>query len=430
MGPPPLQMVMVQKGTADGAYVFNAFLRKLVPSTQISIHPQRAETGMGRAVALWRMYQKFFKDKANYKDLEMVGYFGAADGSWFSMSDKPLLSMASLKTAQNDRTWTPPCRSRRRRSSCPARTSFPARRCASIRSSRKGVVDAFVGLTYGDLHAFKIDKYAKSGTGIPGGWFGASFSTFWNKKEVGHDPGERPEDHLEPVRRKAGPAQHCLGHAEGREASAIRENPQSLHHAGSGNGEVAGRLGAVVCRLDQVDSTPWASMARPRWPIINRRPRRSTRKSRRCWPANSGRLNRPRIPAIAGGRGARAAGRREPAAQAAVRVSRRGLQRRVPQRRRYRAKVSCDRRGSGNRAGTDRGRMTWTGGARRLPVRLRPARPECCDEGRTVSPDRADPGLAAGKANPGSLEPVLEVSRPRPPILGRDKMFGKGETRR
>ena len=31
MAPPPLQMVMVQKGTADGAYVFNAFLRKLVP---------------------------------------------------------------------------------------------------------------------------------------------------------------------------------------------------------------------------------------------------------------------------------------------------------------------------------------------------------------------------------------------------------------
>ena len=249
MGPPPLQMVMVQKGTADGAYVFNAFLRKLVPSTQISIHPQMAEIGVGRAVALWRMYQKFFKDKANYKDLEMVGYFGAPDGSWFSMSDKPLLSMASLKTIK---TWTLP--------SIPAQAlklsganivPGPAVRVYPIVS--KGVVDAFVGLTYGDLHAFKIDKYAKSGTVIPGGWFGASFSTFWNKNEVGHDPGERPEDHLEPVRRKAGPAQHCLGHVEGREASAIRENPQSLHHAGSGNGEVAGRLGAAVCRLDQVD---------------------------------------------------------------------------------------------------------------------------------------------------------------------------------
>ena len=179
MGPPPLQMVMVQKGTADGAYVFNAFLRKLVPSTQISIHPQMAETGVGRAVALWRMYQKFFKDKANYKDLEMVGYFGAPDGSWFSMSDTPLLSMASLKTIK---TWTLP--------SVPAQAlklsganivPGPAVRIYPIVS--KGVVDAFVGLTYGDLHAFKIDKYAKSGTVIPGGWFGASFSTFWNKKK-------------------------------------------------------------------------------------------------------------------------------------------------------------------------------------------------------------------------------------------------------
>ena len=179
MAPPPLQMVMVQKGTADGAFVFNAFLRKLVPSTQISIHPQMAVTGVGRAVALWRMYQKFFKDKANYKDLEMVGYFGAPDGLWYSMSDKPLLSKASLKTIK---TWTLP--------SIPAQAlkltganivPGPAVRIYPIVS--KGVVDAFVGLTPGDLLAFKIDKYAKSGTEIPAGWFGASFSTFWNKKK-------------------------------------------------------------------------------------------------------------------------------------------------------------------------------------------------------------------------------------------------------
>ncbi len=179
MAPPPLQMVMVQKGTADGAFVFNAFLRKLIPSTQISIHPQMAVTGVGRSVALWRMYQKFFKDKANYKDIEMVGYFGAPDGLWYSMSDTPLLSVASLKTIK---TWTLP--------SIPAQAlklsganivPGPAVRIYPIVS--KGVVDAFVGLTPGDLLAFKIDKYAKSGTVIPEGWFGATFSTFWNKKK-------------------------------------------------------------------------------------------------------------------------------------------------------------------------------------------------------------------------------------------------------
>lgn len=179
MAPPPLQMVMVQKGTADGAFVFNAFLRKLVPSTQISIHPQMAVTGVGRAVAMWRLYQKFFKDKANYKDLEMVGYFGAPDGLWYSMSDTPLVSVASLKTIK---TWTLP--------SIPAQAlklaganivPGPAVRIYPIVS--KGVVDAFVGLTPGDLLAFKIDKYAKSGTVIPEGWFGATFSTFWNKKK-------------------------------------------------------------------------------------------------------------------------------------------------------------------------------------------------------------------------------------------------------
>ena len=179
MAPPPLQMVMVQKGTADGAYVFNAFLRKLVPSTQISIHPQMAVTGVGRSIALWRMYKKFFEDKANYKDIEMVGYFGAPDGLWYSMSDKPLLSKESLKTIK---TWTLP--------SIPAQAlkltganivPGPAVRIYPIVS--KGVVDAFVGLTPGDLLAFKIDKYAKSATEIPAGWFGATFSTFWNKKK-------------------------------------------------------------------------------------------------------------------------------------------------------------------------------------------------------------------------------------------------------
>ncbi len=179
MAPPPLQMVMVQQGTADGAFVFNAFLRKLLPSTQIGIHPQMAQTGVGRGVAQWRMYRKFFKDKANYKGLEMVGYFGAPDGSWYSMSDKPLLSMASLRSIK---TWTLP--------SIPAQAlklsganivPGPAARVYPIVS--KGVVDAFVGLTHGDLLAFKIDKYAKSATAIPGGWFGATFSTFWNRKK-------------------------------------------------------------------------------------------------------------------------------------------------------------------------------------------------------------------------------------------------------
>jgi len=179
MAPPPLQLVMTQKGTADGAFVFNAFLRKLVPSTQISIHPQMAETGTGRAVALWRMYQKFVKDKSKYGNVEMVGFFGSPDGYWYSMSDKPILSVAALKPIK---IWTLP--------SVPAQAlkmaganivPGPAVRVFPIVS--KGVVDAFSGLNTSEIKAFKIDKYAKSATRIPGGWFGGTFSTFFNKKK-------------------------------------------------------------------------------------------------------------------------------------------------------------------------------------------------------------------------------------------------------
>lgn len=179
MAPPPLQLVMTQKGTADGAFVFNAFLRKLVPSTQISIHPQMAETGTGRAVALWRMYQKFFSDKSQYGGVEMVGFFGAPDGYWYSMSDKPILSVAALKPIK---MWTLP--------SVPAQAlkmaganivPGPAVRVFPIVS--KGVVDAFGGLNTSEIAAFKIDKFAKSATRIPGGWFGGTFSTFFNKKK-------------------------------------------------------------------------------------------------------------------------------------------------------------------------------------------------------------------------------------------------------
>lgn len=179
MAPPPLQMVMVQKGTADGAYVFDAFLRKLVPSTQIALHPQMATTATGRAVAQWRMQEKFFKGKNNYKGLQVAGWFAGTDSFWFSMSDKPLTSMASL---QGIKVWTLP--------SVPAEAlklsganivPGPAVRIYPIVS--KGVVDAFVGLSFDDLGAFKIDRYAKSATTIPGGWFGATFSVFFNKKK-------------------------------------------------------------------------------------------------------------------------------------------------------------------------------------------------------------------------------------------------------
>lgn len=179
MAPPPLQMVMVQKGTADGAFVFDAFLRKLVPSTQLAIHPQVAETATGRAVAQWRMYEKFFKTKADYKNLHLLGYMGGTDGLWFSMTDKPLISKASMSGVK---IWTlPSIPAEALRLSGATIVPGPAVRIYPIVS--KGVVDAFVGLSFDDLNAFKIDKYAKSATKLPGGWFGGSFSVFFNKKK-------------------------------------------------------------------------------------------------------------------------------------------------------------------------------------------------------------------------------------------------------
>jgi TRAP-type C4-dicarboxylate transport system substrate-binding protein len=79
LAPPPEQLNMVRTGVADAAFIFNAFLQKSHPLIQLGFLPGTMTSGKADAVALWRTYQKFFKEKNPY-EVELLGFF--ASGSY------------------------------------------------------------------------------------------------------------------------------------------------------------------------------------------------------------------------------------------------------------------------------------------------------------------------------------------------------------
>ena len=181
LAPPPRQMDIVTQGIADGAFIFNAFLRKRVPHVQLSLLPMTTTTGEADGVSLWRTYNKFFKAKDPYKDVVLLGFFSAPGGHIYSMTDTPITNAAEIKKLK---MWSlPGFPSLVWKNLGAAVVPGPAVRIYPIVS--KGTVDGFSGLDMADAYAFKAAQFAKSVTELPGALFSASFSVFLSKEKWG-----------------------------------------------------------------------------------------------------------------------------------------------------------------------------------------------------------------------------------------------------
>ncbi len=177
LAPPPRQMDIVTQGIADGAFIFNAFLRKRVPHVQLSLLPMTTTTAEADGVSLWRTYNKYFKAKNPYKDVVLMGFFAAPGGHLYSMSNTPITNAADIKKLK---MWSlPGFPSLVWKNLGAAVVPGPAVRIYPIVS--KGTVDGFSGLDMADAHAFKASQFAKSVTQLPGALFSASFSVFISK---------------------------------------------------------------------------------------------------------------------------------------------------------------------------------------------------------------------------------------------------------
>jgi TRAP-type C4-dicarboxylate transport system substrate-binding protein len=174
LAPPPEQVNMVRNGVADGAFQFNAFLQKSHPLLQIGFLPGTMHSGKADAVALWRTYEKFFAPKHPFNEVKLLGFFASPPGHIYSMTKKPIQSLADLK---GKKVWSLPGLTAQAMGATGASVvPGPAVRMYEIIS--KGVVDAFCCIEYGDLQAFRVLQYLGAVTTVDGAVFSPKFSVF------------------------------------------------------------------------------------------------------------------------------------------------------------------------------------------------------------------------------------------------------------
>lgn len=175
---PPQQLDGVVKGVFDMAYQFHGFLTPKVKLTQVAMLPGVNTTAKGSSIALWRTYEKFFRQADEFRDVHLLGLFVFQPATIFSMNG-PLDSVASLKGIKI--FAVPGAPAALLEAAGAAVVAAPAVRSYEIVSG--GTVDAFAGYTVNDAHAFKTLQYAKHIVDLPGGLAATAFALFVNRKK-------------------------------------------------------------------------------------------------------------------------------------------------------------------------------------------------------------------------------------------------------
>jgi TRAP-type C4-dicarboxylate transport system substrate-binding protein len=178
LAPPPRQLDAVNTGIADGAFVFNPFIQKRVPFLGVSLLPLVGNTGEARAVALWRVYQKYYKDSADFGGAHVLGFFGGPSlDTFFSLNDQPITSMASLA---GKKLWSTPATAADALGRLGLKVvTGPTVRAYEIVSS--GTVDAIGGLSFHEVDTFKLLQFTKSASIVSGGIAGSTFTVMVSK---------------------------------------------------------------------------------------------------------------------------------------------------------------------------------------------------------------------------------------------------------
>jgi TRAP-type C4-dicarboxylate transport system substrate-binding protein len=167
----------VKNGVVDGAYVFNGTVQRKLKLMQMPHLPFVSSSAEGNSVGLWRTYEKYFAPAAEYRDVHLLGVMVLPSGIMYSMKHP----IQAAKDLQGVKVWAlPGVPSKSMALAQAGVVSTPAAKMPEIVAG--GTVDAFVGIP--DMHArtFKVVRYARSATVLPGGLSAPSFSLILNNK--------------------------------------------------------------------------------------------------------------------------------------------------------------------------------------------------------------------------------------------------------
>ena len=178
VAPPPKILDAVKNGSADGGFMFNAFLAPKIQGPMVGQLPWMvpADSSGPASVALWRTYQKFFAGKGEFKGVRLLSLFQWGGAGMCSVTDTPVTTLDDLKKrkvwalAGNVATIV--------KNLGISFVAGPAVRIHEYVS--RNVVDAYTGITWDSIESFKAAPYTKSCLLFDRYMNSANFSLFIN----------------------------------------------------------------------------------------------------------------------------------------------------------------------------------------------------------------------------------------------------------
>lgn len=174
---PKIQYDLVQSGTVDGAYQFNGYLAETHPLVQITMHPMIGGTAQQTAVALWRVYDKYFRPAKSFDDVQLLGFIAAPPAHIWRINDAPVNEQEQLV---NNNAWAVPYFDGLDTRGAKAVRIENAERVRQLEET-PGLPPATYALAHGAARAVGIWNQNRTVTEIDGGVYVPTFSVFISK---------------------------------------------------------------------------------------------------------------------------------------------------------------------------------------------------------------------------------------------------------
>lgn len=182
VAPAPKQWDAVTGGVADGALIFNGFIqnRAILPGVSHLPWTSRGDA-VATSAALWRTYEKFFREKDEHKGVHVLSLFTFIGGTYCSTTDEPIGSASDLR---GRKMWAlPGVASGLLKNMDVSFVSGPAVKINEYVS--RNVVEGYTGITYNSILQFKAGAYTKSCLAFPDLINNSSFLMFLNEDKWG-----------------------------------------------------------------------------------------------------------------------------------------------------------------------------------------------------------------------------------------------------
>ena len=175
LGAPPRQYQLARDGIADVVWVVHGYTAGSFPPSEMVELPFITRSGEANSVAYWRVFKKIFEPAGMHKEVQTLTMFVHVPGQVYN-NKRPVDALADFKGLKLRIPNAAVSEALKALGAVPM--------AAPVTKLRDGLAKGvFDGTTLTDeaIYAFKIAKFTKYATHIPGGLYNVSFSMATNK---------------------------------------------------------------------------------------------------------------------------------------------------------------------------------------------------------------------------------------------------------